>query len=168
MNLDYRTYAATVDGIAAGYFDDEEKYIPEFGCGNTLRIYCKFITANEEAKNLDMKEMGAFEYIDKCMELVGDEFADALKDDDYFSFGRAVKDAEKIVAFHLEKLSHASKFENALEAIIQKVNELNENLNPEDIIKVLDALKEHKPLDEGAMVKEYWKQKESKDGEERA
>lgn len=168
MNLDFRTYAATVQSIANGYFDEDGNYIPEFGKGNVIRAYCLAIAQNEEAKSLNLDEIGAFEYIDRCMELVGAEFADALKDDDYFSFGRAVKDAEKIVAFHLEKLSHASKFENALEAIIQKVNELNENLNPEDIIKVLDALKEHKPLDEGAMVKEYWKQKESKDGEERA
>ena len=167
MNLDYRTYAATVKSIVNGHFDEDD-YIPEFGKGNILRIYCMAVTKNEEAKNLDLDEMGSFEYIDKCMELVGAEFADALKDNDYFSFGSAVKDAEKVINFRLEKLSHESKFESALEAIIKKVNEVDKNVNPEDIKKVLDALKEHKPLDEGAMVKEYWKQKESKDGEERA
>lgn len=126
------------------------------------------VTKNEEAKNLDLDEMESFEYIDKCMELVGAEFADALKDNDYFSFGSAVKDAEKVINFRLEKLSHESKFESALEAIIKKVNEVDKNVNPEDIKKVLDALKEQKPLDEGAIVEEYWKQKDNKDGEERA
>ncbi len=167
MNLDYRTYAATVKSIVNGHFDEDD-YIPEFGKGNILRIYCMAVTKNEEAKNLDLDEMESFEYIDKCMELVGAEFADALKDNDYFSFGSAVKDAEKVINFRLEKLSHESKFESALEAIIKKVNEVDKNVNPEDIKKVLDALKEQKPLDEGAIVEEYWKQKDNKDGEERA
>lgn len=168
MNLDYRTYAATVKSIVSGNFDENGNYIPEFGKGNILRIYCIAVTKNEEAKNLDLDAMGSFEYIDKCMELVGAEFADALKDNDYFSFGSAVKDAEKVINFKLEKLSHESKFEAALEAVIKKVNEIDKNVNPEDIKKVLDALKEQKPLDEGAIVEEYWKQKDNKDGEERA
>lgn len=168
MNLDYRTYAAAVKSIVSGNFDEDGNYIPEFGKGNVLRIYCLAVAENEEAKNLDLDAMGSFEYIDKCMELVGAEFADALKDNDYFSFGSAVKDAEKVINFKLEKMSHESKFENALEAIIKKVNEIDKNVNPEDIKKVLDALKEQKPLDEGAIVEEYWKQKDNKDGEERA
>lgn len=168
MNLDYRTYAATVKSIVSGNFDEDGNYIPEFGKGNILRIYCLAVAENEEAKNLDLDAMGSFEYIDKCMELVGAEFADALKDNDYFSFGSAVKDAEKIINFKLEKMSHENKFESALEAIIKKVNEIDKNVNPEDIKKVLDALKEQKPLDEGAIVEEYWKQKDNKDGEERA
>lgn len=168
MNLDYRTYAATVKSIVSGNFDENGNYIPEFGKGNILRIYCIAVTKNEEAKNLDLDAMGSFEYIDKCMELVGAEFADALKDNDYFSFGSAVKDAEKVINFKLEKMSHENKFESALEAIIKKVNEIDKNVNPEDIKKVLDALKEQKPLDEGAIVEEYWKQKDNKDGEERA
>ena len=168
MNLDYRTYAATVKSIVSGNFDEDGNYIPEFGKGNVLRIYCLAVAENEEAKNLDLDAMGSFEYIDKCMELVGAEFADALKDNDYFSFGSAVKDAEKVINFKLEKLSHESKFESALEAIIKKVNEIDKNVNPEDIKKVLDALKEQKPIDEGAIVEEYWKQKDNKDGEERA
>lgn len=168
MNLDYRTYAATVKSIVSGNFDEDGNYIPEFGKGNILRIYCLAVSENEEAKNLDLDAMGSFEYIDKCMELVGAEFADALKDNDYFSFNNAVKDAEKVINFKLEKLSHESKFESALEAIIKKVNEIDKNVNPEDIKKVLDALKEQKPLDEGAIVEEYWKQKDNKDGEERA
>lgn len=168
MNLDYRTYAAMVKSIVSGNFDENKNYIPEFGKGNILRIYCMAVTKNEEAKKLNFDEIGAFEYIDKCMELVGAEFADALKDNDYFSFGSAVKDAEKVINFRLEKLSHESKFESALEAIIKKVNEVDKNVNPEDIKKVLDALKEQKPLDEGAIVEEYWKQKDNKDGEERA
>lgn len=168
MNLDFRTYAATVQAIANGYFDEDGNYIPEFGKGNVIRVYCLAIAQNEEAKNLNIDEIGAFSYIDRCMELVGAEFAEALKDDDYFSFGRAVKDAEKIINFRLEKMSHESKFENALEAVIKKVNEIDKNVNPEDIKKVLDALKEQKPLDEGTIVEEYWKQKDNKDGEERA
>lgn len=168
MNLDFRTYAAIVQSIANGYFDENGNYIPEFGKGNILRIYCMAVTKNEEAKKLNFDEIGAFEYIDKCMELVGAEFADALKDNDYFSFGSAVKDAEKAINFKLEKMSHENKFESALEAIIKKVNEIDKNVNPEDIKKVLDALKEQKPLDEGTIVEEYWKQKDNKDGEERA
>lgn len=168
MNLDYRTYVATVKSIVSGNFDENGNYIPEFGKGNILRIYCMAVTKNEEAKKLNFDEIGAFEYIDKCMELVGDEFAEALKDNDYFSFGGAVKDAEKVINFKLEKMSHENKFESALEAIIKKVNEIDKNVNPEDIKKVLDALKEQKPLDEGTIVEEYWKQKDNKDGEERA
>ena len=168
MNLDYRTYAATVKSIVSGNFEENGNYIPEFGKGNILRIYCMAVTKNEEAKKLNFDEIGAFEYIDKCMELVGAEFADALKDNDYFSFGSAVKDAEKVINFKLEKMSHENKFESALEAIIKKVNEIDKNVNPEDIKKVLDALKEQKPLDEGTIVEEYWKQKDNKDGEERA
>lgn len=169
MNLDYRTYAATVKSIVSGNFDEDGKYIPEFGKGNVLRIYCLAVAENEEAKNLDLDAMGSFEYIDKCMELVGAEFADALKDNDYFSFGSAVKDAEKVISFRLEKLSHESKFESALEAVIQKVNELDKNVNPEDITKMIELLKEQKPFDENAIVSEYFKHKEENaDGEERA
>lgn len=168
MNLDFRTYAATVQSIANGYFDEDGNYIPEFGKGNVIRVYCLAIAQNEEAKSLNIDEVGAFEYINRCMGLVGAEFADALKDNDYFSFGSAVKDAEKVINFKLEKMSHENKFESALEAIIKKVNEIDKNVNPEDIKKVLDALKEQKPLDEGAIVEEYWKQKDNKDGEERA
>jgi len=167
MNLDYRTYAATVKSIVNGHFDEDD-YIPEFGKGNILRIYCMAVTKNEEAKNLDLDAMGSFEYVDKCMELVGAEFADALKDNDYFSFGSAVKDAEKVINFRLEKLSHESKFESALEAVIQKVNELDKNVNPEDITKMIELLKEQKPFDENAIVSEYFKHKEENaDGEKR-
>lgn len=169
MNLDYRTYAATVKSIVSGNFDEDGNYIPEFGKGNILRIYCLAVAENEEAKNLDLDAMGSFEYIDKCMELVGAEFADALKDNDYFSFGGAVKDAEKVINFKLEKMSHESKFESALEAVIQKVNELDKNVNPEDITKMIELLKEQKPFDENAIVSEYFKHKEENaDGEERA
>lgn len=169
MNLDFRTYVATVQSIANGYFDEDGNYIPEFGKGNVIRVYCLAIAQNEEAKSLNLDEVGAFEYIDKCMELVGAEFADALKDNDYFSFGSAIKDAEKMVKFRLEKLSHESKFESALEAVIQKVNELDKNVNPEDITKMIELLKEQKPLDENAIVSEYLKHKEENaDGEERA
>lgn len=169
MNLDYRTYAATVKSIVNGNFDEDGNYVPEFGKGNILRIYCLAVAENEEAKNLDLDAMGSFEYIDKCMELVGAEFADALKDNDYFSFGSAVKDAEKVINFRLEKLSHESKFESALEAVIQKVNELDKNVNPEDITKMIELLKEQKPFDENAIVSEYFKHKEENaDGERRA
>lgn len=99
MNLDYRTYATTVKSIVNGNFDEDGNYVPEFGKGNILRIYCLAVAENEEAKNLDLDAMGSFEYIDKCMELVGAEFADALKDNDYFSFGSAVKDAEKVINY---------------------------------------------------------------------
>lgn len=168
MNLDYRTYAATVKSIVSGNFDENGNYIPEFGKGNILRIYCMAVTKNEEAKKLNFDEIGAFEYIDKCMELVGGEFAEALKDNDYFSFGGAVKDAEKVINFRLEKLSHESKFESALEAVIQKVNELDKNVNPEDITKMIELLKEQKPFDENAIVSEYLKHKEENaDGEKR-
>lgn len=168
MNMKYMTYAAAVEAIASGFFDENNKYMPGIGKGNTVRVYCQFITDNEEAKELNLDEMGAFEYVDAAMKLVGDEFADALKDDDYFSFGRAVKDAEKIVEHRKAKIAHENKFEEALEAIIKKVNEIDKNVNPEDIKKVLDALKEQKPLNEKTIVEEYWQQKLDVVGEDRA
>ena len=66
------------------------------------------------------------------------------------------------------KIAHEIKFEEALEAIIKKVNEIDKNVNPEDIKKVLDALKEQKPLDEKTIVEEYWQQKLDVVGEDRA
>lgn len=169
MNMKYMIYAAAVEAIASGFFDENNKYMPEIGKGNTVKVYCQFITDNEEAKGLNLDEMGAFEYVDAAMKLVGDEFANALKDDDYFSFGCAVKDAEKIVEHRKAKIAHENKFEEALEAIIKKVNEIDKNVNPEDIKKVLDALKEQKPLDEKTIVNEYWQQKlDVNAGEDRA
>lgn len=167
MNIEYMKYAAAVNEIAGGFFDDNE-YLPNIGKGNIVRVYCEFVSDNEEVKKFDIKEMGAFDYVNKCLEVVGAEFAQALKDDDFFSFGSAIKDAEKMVKFRLEKLSHESKFESALEAIIKKVNELDKTVNPEDITKMIELLKEQKPLDENAIVSEYLKHKEENaDGEKR-
>lgn len=168
MNMDFKTYVTTVKSIAEGYFDEVNNYIPEIGRGNTLRIFCKLVSTSNKIKKFNTNDIGAFEYVDKCIDIVGDKFADALKDKDYLSFGSAVKDAEKVVAFRLKKLSRENKFETALESIINKVSEINNNLNHKDIEKVLDALKEQKPLDESAIVKKYWEQKDeisSVDGE---
>lgn len=158
--MDFKTYVTIVKSIAEGYFDEVNNYIPEIGRGNTIRIFCELVSTNKKIKRLNTNDIGAFEYVDKCIDIVGDEFADALKDKDYLSFGSAVKDAEKAVTFRLKKLSHESKFETALESIINKVNEINNNLNHKDIEKVLDALKEQKPLDESIIVKKYWEQKD--------
>lgn len=169
MNMKYMTYAAAVEEIAGGFFNKENEYLPAFGNGNMLRVFCEFVSNNKAVKELNLDEMGAFEYVDAAMKLVGDEFANALKDDDYFSFGRAVKDAEKIVEHRKAKIAHENKFEEVLEAIIKKVNEIDKNVNPDDIKKVLDALKEQKPLDEKTIVNEYWQQKlDVNAGEDRA
>ena len=142
MNMKYMTYAAAVEAIAGGFFDENDKYMPGIGKGNTVRVYCQFITDNEEAKELNLDDMGAFEY---------------------------VKDAEKIVEHRKANIAHENKFEEVLEAIIKKVNEIDKNVNPDDIKKVLDALKEQKPLDEKTIVNEYWQQKlDVNAGEDRA
>lgn len=157
--MEYMKYAAAVREIAGGFFDEDSKYMPEIGKGNIVRVFCQLVSQNEAVKELNIDEMGAFNYVDKAMELVGNEFADALKDDSYFSFGRAVKDADKIIEHRKAKIEHESKFDLALDAVIQKVNEIDKNVNPEDIQKVLEALKDQKPLDEKTIVNEYWQKK---------
>lgn len=168
MNLNYEKYCDITYNITNGFFP-EGAYFPACGRANMIELFVRLVSQNEEAKAIELKTMGASGYIDKVYPMIMDEFAQALKDDDYFSFGSAVKDAEEMIKFRRDCMVHASKFEDLLDALINKVNELDKNISPEDLQKVLEAVKRQKPIDESAIVEEYWKRKKEieETGEER-
>lgn len=140
MNMDFMKYAAAVQEIAGGFFDNENNYIPAIGKGNIVRVFCEFVSENKDVKTFDLNELGAFDYINKCMEMVGDEFSEALKDDDYFSFGSAVRDAEKMVELRKSQIIHENKINELLDIIIEKVKKIDENLNWDEINKLLERI----------------------------
>lgn len=97
MNINYEKYLLVVNKVVIGFYD-EGVYHPEIGRANMIKVYCDLLSRNAEVKNLNIDTLGAFEYIDKAMILLGDEFKNALNDEDYFSFGHAVDDAKEIIS----------------------------------------------------------------------
>lgn len=162
--MKYVDYITAVRAIAEGYFD-ENNYVPEIGKGNTVKVYCDMISENAEIKALNIDEMGVFNYIDTALEMIGTEFFTALKDDAYFSFGCAVRDAKQIVEQRKAKILHENKLEKLLDMIMEKVEELDKNTKPEDMEKIVDALKNKKPLDEKMIAEEYWKKRNTEEQE---
>lgn len=163
--MKYLNYITAVRAIVEGFFDEDNNYVPEIGRGNILKVYCQMYASNSALKELDIDKMGAFDYVDKVIEIDKMFFANALKDNDYFSFGSAVRDAKQIVEQRKAKILHENKLEKLLDMIIEKVEEFDKNTKPEDMEKIVDALKNKKPLDEKMITEEYWKKRNTEEQE---
>lgn len=96
MNINYEKYLLVVNKIVIGFYH-EGVYHPEIGRANMIKVYCDLLSRNTEVKNLNIDTLGTFSYIDKAMILLGNEFKNALNDEDYFSFKHAVDDAKEII-----------------------------------------------------------------------
>lgn len=156
-----KEFISCVEEIATGFFDENGEYVPHLGKANLVRIYAKYCYSGEkviEELNAQFEEnqIESTDYIDKLMELIGVSFKKDLEDvNDYFSFGCAVKDAEAIVEFEKEKKIHTTKLDEFLQGLI----DLEKNLKPEEIEKIMGMISNHEKLDESTIVKEYWKNK---------
>lgn len=156
-----KEYISCVEEIATGFFDENGEYVPHLGRANLVRIYARYCWSGEKAieelnAQYEANQVESTEYIDKLMELIGVSFKKDLKDmNDYLSFGCAVKDAEAIVEFEKEKKIHTTKLDEFLQGLI----DLEKNLKPEEIEKIMSMLNKHEKLDEGALAQEYFKNK---------
>lgn len=170
-----KEYISCVEEIATGFFDENGEYVPHLGKANLVRIYAKYFFSEEKnIEELNTRfengEIVSTDYIDKLIELIGTYFIKDMNDieiiknnyyvnevnrNNFFSFGRAVKDAEAIVEFTKEKKTHTTKLDEFLQGLI----DLEKNLKPEEIEKIMGMISNHEKLDESALVKEYWKNK---------
>lgn len=156
-----KEFISCVEEIATGFFDENGEYVPHLGKANLVRIYARYCWNSEKAieelnAQYEANQIESTEYIDKLMELIGVSFKKDLKDvNDYFSFGCAYQDAKDIVNFQKERKTHTTKLDEFLQGLI----DLEKNLKPEEIEKIMAMLNKHEKLDESVLAKEYWKNK---------
>lgn len=132
--MEINDYMDLVNEIADGYFSDDE-YNPSIGRMNTLAIYADKFT--------DMK-MGesATEYISevaKNAEIMA-RFNEDIESREFFSFGCAVADAAEIVDMKKQKIANKNEFTELIHMIDEKVKELSEILNEDDIMRILNYM----------------------------
>lgn len=174
-----KDYLNCVDEIATGYFTEDGEYTPHFGKANLVRVYAKYFYGDDESiaelnRKYEAEQIESCDYIDKLIDLVGSNLLKEIngvdtvsvgnrdiKENKYFSFGCAVKDAEAIVEFKKEKKIH----ETELDKFIHNLNEQMASVTPEQIEKLSTLLAKREKLDEAAMVDEYFKNKKT-NGEE--
>lgn len=169
-----KDYLNCVDEIATGYFTEDGEYVPHMGKANLVRVYAKYYYANDKSiaelnRKYEAEQIESCDYIDKLIDLVGSNLLKEIngidtvstenrdiKENKYFSFGCAVKDAEAIVDFQKNKKIHTTE----LDQFLHNLNEQMASVTPEQIEKLSALLAKREKLDEAAMVDEYFKSKE--------
>lgn len=136
IKMKINDYINLVNEIADGYFNDDE-YIPVIGRMNTLAIYADRFT------EINMGESeNATDYISEILKNadVMARFKSDIESREFFSFGCAVADAAEIVDMKKQKIANKNEFTELIHTIDEKVKELSEILNEDDIMRILNYM----------------------------